>query len=147
MAPPGGLGDNGPAGAAPRRQPRGSLHLTSSATKTLAPAQAYMKYFYADRIKPEVIRCWKLELAKEDNTDYIGKDVDGEDLIPEDDDSRLQDPKIPFGFKMDVMRDMYENKSDEVKAEVERCRQADLGPVEKIQDMALRQQKLQKMQK
>jgi hypothetical protein len=147
VGPPGGFGGDGPAGTPPHRQPRGPLHLTSIATKILAPAQAYTKYLYADKIKPEVVQLWKLELAKEDNTDYIGDDVDGEDLIPEEDDPRLQQLRIPIAFTMQITKAMYENESAEVKAEVEKRRQADFGPVEKIQDVALRQQKLQQMQK
>lgn len=47
---------------------------------------------------------------------------------------------------MKVVRDMWDQETEEVKAEVEKRRKVDAGPVEGEEDPARRQERLSKMQ-
>lgn len=99
----------------------------------------YTKYFYATRIKPEVLRRWALKLAQQDNTNWL--ELDEEDVIPMDEETY----DIPIGFKMEVVREMLKAEDDATKAAVERVRKLDAGAVEDEVDNERRQARLQKM--
>lgn len=120
------------------------MRINSAPIRTLAPAQAYSSYYYDEKIGPEVLRLWKKRLLEKDNFEYTGNGVDHEELIPVDDKLTAD---IPIEFRMEVVRKMYNDESEEVKAEVERRRKIDGGPVEDELDEKRRQIRLSNMNK
>lgn len=76
-----------------------------------------MKIHYVDTIKPEVLHRWAREMndyAEEDNEDNEENDIEIEDE---------QTNHIPLPFKVSVARELFEDESEEVKAEVEKRRE------------------------
>ena len=76
--------------------------------KKLQLTQAYSRLYYTERIKPIILERWALHVENH----------------PEDSDR--QGP--PLTFRNKVIKELYQQETAEVKAEVERCRNEDRFP-------------------
>jgi hypothetical protein len=108
--------------------------------------QAYVRYFYAEKVKPEVVWRWKIRQLNANNSEYTGiEEEDADAEVPKDDDAIMKE--IPFHFKMAVGRSMYDAETDAVKAIMEEWRNADDAPVEQEVNRDIRMEKLRGMDK
>ena len=93
------------------------LNLTTGPPKKKAPVQMYVKCYWEEKIKPEVIKLW----APTPETDLFGEIDNGEDQVAWEAMTPME-KNIPLWFKMKVGRQLYEAESHEVKAEIDRLR-------------------------
>ena len=96
------------------------MNLTAGPPKKKAPVQTYVKRYWETKVKPEVIKLW----APTPETDLFREIDNGEDQVSWEAMTPME-KNIPLWFKMEVGRKLYEAKSDEVKAEIDRLRDQD----------------------
>ncbi|KAF9779307.1 hypothetical protein BJ322DRAFT_1113652 [Thelephora terrestris] len=97
------------------------LNLTVGPPKRKAPVQTYVKYNWATKVKPEVIKLW----APTPEADLFGEIDNGEDQVAWEAMMPME-KNIPLWFKMKVGRELYEAESDEVKAQIDQLRDRDM---------------------
>ena len=95
-----------------------NLNLTAGPPKKKAAVQAYVKRYWDDKIKQEVISKW----APTPETDLFDEADIGEDQVPWEALTPTE-KNIPLWFRMDVARELYEAESNEVKDEIDRLRE------------------------
>lgn len=95
-----------------------NLNLTGGPPKKRAALQAYVKYYWEDKIKQAVINEW----APTPETDLFGEIENGEDQVAWEAMTPME-KNIPLWFRMEVGRKLYDAESEEVKAEVDRRRE------------------------
>ena len=93
------------------------MNLTASPLKKAA-VQTYVKLYWDNKIKQEVISKWAptLETDLFDEADIREDQVPWEALSP-------MEKNIPLWFQMDVACKLYEAESDKVKDEIDRLRE------------------------
>ena len=95
-----------------------NLNLTAGLPKLMAPVQTYVKHYWNTKVKQEVIKQW----APTPETDLFDENDIGEDQVGWEALTPME-KNIPLWFRMEIGRKLYEDESDEVKAEVDRLRE------------------------
>ena len=94
------------------------LNLTAGPPKKKAAVQMYVKLYWESKVKQEVINKW----APTPETDLFDEADIGEDQVAWTELTPME-KHIPLWFRMKIGRELYEAESDEVKAQVDQCRE------------------------
>lgn len=94
------------------------MNLTAGPPKKMAALQMYVKKYWEEKIKQEVINKW----APTPETDLFDEDEIGEDQVGWEAMTPME-KKIPLWFRMKIGRDIYEAESDEMKEEIDQLRE------------------------